>query len=126
MARANAVATLLARYESPNAITGQDFTAVGYGQTPSGSSGTKLTTTGNVRRVISGAVTGALLEDDLEEIANPARAHEGAPEYQRRLRQLAEGQAAVNFEGRMIDVPVAERAKRVLALRDRIAAKALE
>lgn len=36
---------------------------------------------------------------------------------------LAEGRGAVAFEGRMIDKPVVDRARRVLATRDRIAAR---
>ncbi|MCB1743709.1 MAG: CoA ester lyase [Gammaproteobacteria bacterium] len=39
-------------------------------------------------------------------------------------RALAAGEGAVSFKGKMIDVPVAERARRVLALRDRIQARA--
>lgn len=36
---------------------------------------------------------------------------------------MAEGLGAVSFRGKMIDVPVVERARRVLVLRDRIAGK---
>lgn len=36
---------------------------------------------------------------------------------------IAKGLGAISYQGKMIDVPVVERAKRVLALRDRIAAK---
>ncbi|MEM6624054.1 MAG: CoA ester lyase [Pseudomonadota bacterium] len=38
-------------------------------------------------------------------------------------RALAEGQGAIQLDGRMIDVPVAERARAILATRDRIAAR---
>ena len=36
---------------------------------------------------------------------------------------LASGEGAVAFEGKMIDLPVVARAKRVLTIRDRIQAK---
>jgi len=36
---------------------------------------------------------------------------------------MAEGLGAVSFRGKMIDVPVVERARRVLVLRDRIAGR---
>jgi citrate lyase subunit beta / citryl-CoA lyase len=36
---------------------------------------------------------------------------------------LAAGQGAVTYEGKMIDVPIVERGRRILALRDRIAAR---
>ena len=36
---------------------------------------------------------------------------------------LAAGQGAVTYEGKMIDVPIVERGRRILALRDRIPAR---
>ena len=36
---------------------------------------------------------------------------------------IANGQGAVSFEGKMIDVPVVARAERILAIRDKISAR---
>ena len=38
-------------------------------------------------------------------------------------RALAAGEGAIELDGKMIDVPIANRARRILAMRDRIAAK---
>ena len=38
---------------------------------------------------------------------------------------LAAGEGAIQVDGRMVDVPVADRARKVVAMRDRIAARSL-
>jgi len=43
-------------FDNPSSLVGGEFTAVGYGQTPSGGSGTKLTTTKRVDGVMGGFI----------------------------------------------------------------------